>query len=693
MLNKINNHNMKKTLLVISAFFTMLFCNAQTYNFDQGVKAYNEGELEKALDYFGREIKDNPKAALSFFYRATIYNYQEQNSFALRDINNAIKYFTSKEKTLLSGAHKLRGDIYYKIENYEKTFEDYAKALKLSPTDPEIYIDRAQIYFELKQYSKAESDYRQALKIDESLVMPYAGLGRNYINQKNYTEAEKVLNQLIKLAPDYSAGYKFRARVYFEQNKYDEAIEDIFYGFLLDETDKGMRSLLISYSKKNYPLSFSKVNAQISSNPEKELWYFIRAQLFEGKYNYKSAISDYTKLMELTDIDYKANLLIYRAKCFSNAGMYEQSITDYSEAISIDSTNAYYYGNRGDAKRLMGNFNGAIEDFTKAIAIEPRESWFYYRRGWIEEGFLKNNEAGLNDYNEAISIDKNYAYTYLHRGRLYEFKLNKPIKAKEDYTSILSLDTIALEGGNCRQYALFHLGRTEDAIIWLNKIIEQYPTEGNYYDASCLYSLMNKPNEALANLKLAFENGYRDFNHLVKDDDLDNIRNLPEFKSLVAEWKNAFNESLDNDLVVKNEEPKVETQTVSIPMKVRGGGTYEVPCKINELKLNLIFDTGASDITISKTEAQFMLKNDYLSKNDITGTSSYMIANGDIEIGTTIIFRKVDFGGLILKNVKATVIENKDAPLLFGQSALSKYGKITIDNEKKIITITTKTGN
>ena len=307
---------MKKTLLLVTALFTMLFCNAQSYNFDQGVKAYNENNLEKAIDYFGREINDNPKAALALYYRAIIYNYQEQNSYALRDINNSIKYFPSKEKKLLAGAHRLRGDIYYKIENYDKTFEDYSAALKLSPTDPDIYVDRAQIYFELKQYSKAEADYRQALKIDESLVLPYAGLGRNYLNQKNYTEAEKVLNQLIKLAPDYTDGYKFRARVFYEQKKFDEAIEDIFYCFQLDETDKGVRALFITYSEKNYALSFSKVNAQISSHPEKEIWYFIRAQLFEGKYNYRAAISNYTKLMELTDNSYKSNLLYYRAKCY-----------------------------------------------------------------------------------------------------------------------------------------------------------------------------------------------------------------------------------------------------------------------------------------------------------------------------------------------------------------------------------------
>ena len=682
---------MKKTLLLIVSIFAFLFCNAQSYNFDQGVKAYNENDFEKALDYFGREINDNPKASLALYYRAIIYNFQDQNAYALRDINNSIKYMSAKEKILLAGAYRLRGDVYYKIEDYEKTFDDYAKALKLSPADPEIYIDRAQIYFNLNDLPKAEADYLHAIKMDESLVLPYAGLGRNYINQKNYSEAEKVLNKLIKLSPDYATGYKFRARAYFEQNKFDAAIEDIFYCFLLDETDNILRSVFLTYSQKNYGLAFSKVNGQISANPEKELWYFVRAKLFEGKYNLKAAISDYTKLMELTDIRYKANIFSYRAQCYSNAGMYAQSLADYTEAIAGDSSNAYYYGNRGDVKRLMGNYKDAIIDFTKAISLEPQEEWFYYRRGWIEEEFLNNNEAGLDDYNEAISINKDYAYTFLHRGRLYELKLNNPVKAKEDYSSILALDTVVLEKGSCRQYALFHLGRIDDAIAWSSKIVEQYPTEGNYYDAACLYALMKKPEVALAKLKLAFESGYRDFIHLADDDDLDNIKTLPEFKNLVAEWKKVFDESLKKDVVLKKEENTMLAQTVSIPMKVSGNGTYEVPCKINDLKLNLIFDTGASDITISKTEAEFMLKNDYLSKNDIIGTSSYMVANGDIDVGTTITFKKLDFGGLILKNVKATVIENKNAPLLFGQSALSKYGKITIDNEAKMITITTKT--
>jgi len=242
-------------------------------------------------------------------------------------------------------------------------------------------------------------------------------------------------------------------------------------------------------------------------------------------------------------------------------------------------------------------------------------------------------------------------------------------------------------GGNCRQYALFHLGRNEEAIAWVNKIIEQNPSDGNYYDAACLYSLMNKSKEAIQSMQLAFENGYRDFKHLSLDDDLDNIRNLDEFKKLIQEWKINFDESQKKEVNEKHVVTENKVKTVTIPMTPKGSGIYEVSCKVNDLRLNFIFDTGASDISISQTEALFMLKNGYLNSSDIGSNQRYMDANGDIEIGTKIILRQVEFGGLVLKNVSASVVNNKTAPLLFGQSALSKYGKIIIDNQKNTISI------
>ncbi|MBC7525280.1 MAG: hypothetical protein H7239_12685 [Flavobacterium sp.] len=46
----------------------------------------------------------------------------------------------------------------------------------------------------------------------------------------------------------------------------------------------------------------------------------------------------------------------------------------------------------------------------------------------------------------------------------------------------------------------------------------------------------------------------------------------------------------------------------------RKGGVSIVPCKVNKLNLSFVFDTGASDVTISMTEALFMLKNIFLKE-------------------------------------------------------------------------------
>ena len=125
----------------------------------------------------------------------------------------------------------------------------------------------------------------------------------------------------------------------------------------------------------------------------------------------------------------------------------------------------------------------------------------------------------------------------------------------------------------------------------------------------------------------------------------------------------------------------------TVRMRKMSGNTYLISCKVNGLPLDFIFDTGASSVTLSRKQAQFMLRNGYLSKADIVGSSSYQTASGDIATGMVIKLRKIEINGLILNNVEATVINSDSAPLLLGQSALSKLGKIQIDYRHSTLTI------
>jgi clan AA aspartic protease (TIGR02281 family) len=115
------------------------------------------------------------------------------------------------------------------------------------------------------------------------------------------------------------------------------------------------------------------------------------------------------------------------------------------------------------------------------------------------------------------------------------------------------------------------------------------------------------------------------------------------------------------------------------------GSIYTLPCSVNGLKLRFIFDTGASNVCISLSEATFMLKNGYLDTDDIIGSSSSIIADGSLVENTRIILREIEIGGLKLYNVNAVVMHNIEAPLLLGQSAIQKLGTVQLQGDELII--------
>jgi clan AA aspartic protease (TIGR02281 family) len=116
-------------------------------------------------------------------------------------------------------------------------------------------------------------------------------------------------------------------------------------------------------------------------------------------------------------------------------------------------------------------------------------------------------------------------------------------------------------------------------------------------------------------------------------------------------------------------------------------GVYLIPCSVNGLGLKFIFDTGASDVSISLTEAMFMLKNGYLTESDFIGTEEYQVATGEIHEGYTLNIRSIQVGGKKLENVKASVVKSSVAPLLLGQSAISQLGAFQFDYANNVLVI------
>jgi len=125
-----------------------------------------------------------------------------------------------------------------------------------------------------------------------------------------------------------------------------------------------------------------------------------------------------------------------------------------------------------------------------------------------------------------------------------------------------------------------------------------------------------------------------------------------------------------------------------VRLKRNYGGTYEVPVILNGvLKIDFILDSGASDISISPDVALTLLKTGTVRQSDFIGTQKYSFADGTTATSKVFYLREVEIGGFVMKNVKASISNSVNAPMLLGQSLLQQLGSITIDNDRSVLII------
>lgn len=650
-----------------------------SYNYSRGVEAINNNNAEEALDYLNKEINEHPDNGYAFAWIALVRNYNEEFGRALTAANVAVKKIPSKDKEYKAFAYGTRAQVYLNLEDTIQALKDYSQAINIVPDDDHFYNQRAQVYYEQGKYDLADKDYLKMISLKEGDVMGYMGIGRNANAQKRYEDAIKQFDYVVKLEPNYSSAYSFRAESYIGLKKYNEAIDDVISALGIDRDRKAFYELQ-ELADSAFEQTVAKLKVQKIKEPNEQSWDYDLGIVYERAAKYNKAIAYYKESLEKESNIITASRI---SSCYDDLGDYDKALEYCNQAIALDSVKTNYLYEKANILDNAGRTQEAIKTMSDYIANTPDEPAGYYQRGWFKD-HSGDIEGALEDYTMAITLQPNVAYAYLNRGVLYRLK-GENAKAESDFKQVVRLDSIP-EEAECSFYAYYYLGQKDKAIEILNTILDK-DKKGNCYDAACLYSVMGEKEKALSYLRQSLENGYRRFAHIKRDRDLNNIRNTEEFKVLMKEYEEKHLQEIAAD--ADGDDSAYELKVEEIPF-TKEGGVCKVKCTINGLPLHFIFDTGAADVSISSVEATFMAKNDFLSSSDIIGKQNYQTADGNITEGTIINLKDVKLGSLHLNNIKASVVRNQAAPLLLGQSVLSKLGKIEIDNTKKVLRITHK---
>lgn len=654
------------------------------YNLKKAYEVLNEEKDEaKALDLVNKQIRETPDNVDALVLRVRLLRRKKDFGQALRDINQALKVNKPKKTEMQNSTlHWWKAYIYRDMGDNQNAAASFKTAYELAQKDDKdnlqsISFDYAQSLYDLEDLAAADAIYRKMLALDEADQAAMIGLARNMVKREQYKEAIELLDKCQSFDADYAEIYRFKMQAYDKMGEVNKAIDAGLDWF--DKNDDASTTFIINVLKKrpNYAEASLKSRAKKSDKPFQ--WKAFLCQFYEATHKYAEAVRAYDDLE--AEFGHYDQINVYRSDCYSELGLNEVAIADISKAMEKEA-DWESLCRRGDYYRLAGDIDSAIADFSAAIEEIPDEGYAYYKRGWCYE-MKGDRQKALEDYNMGLEMTQDYPYLYLMRGELLLLEGNKA-EADADFEAVIQKDTLA-ENGSCRQYALHFLGRDKEAEEWMDKIIDSDPDDaGHYYDRACLYSRMGRLEESVAALRTSFEKGYRSFSHIRLDDDMDAVRDLPEFKALIEEYEAKHAAYLKEFELAM---PEKEETVTEIAVKRNSGGTFEIPCDINGLPLQMIFDTGASDVTISSVEANFMFKNGYLAEKDIKGKRYYQVANGQINEGTVITLREVKIGDAVLHNVDASVVKSQKAPLLLGQSAMERFGTITIDNQNNKLII------
>ena len=338
--------------------------------------------------------------------------------------------------------------------------------------------------------------------------------------------------------PDSGSLYLKRASILSENQLYSEAIDDLLHALTRKEQNKAVNGLA-QIAETNYELVVSKIvplfilnyNVETNNNLHFYSYWFAYVFLLSGHTNESIPFFDYLT-GEINDLGLNKKL----SQIHYDLGNFEKSAFYLNKILSDNPDDKWSRYNLGRAYYESGDTSEALFQMNELISLDSLSWYAYYYRGWININ-LKNYEDAIKDFTHSIDLNPSSAYNYLSRADSYAALGNKEM-AEADYKKVIELDSVPKEYDTAF-YGFLALGDTAKAVSAIDSALLY---NDQHFDAACLYGRMGDKEKALLYLRKAMDNGFYRFHHVSLDDDLDIIRDMPEYKDIIDKYKSIYNE-------------------------------------------------------------------------------------------------------------------------------------------------------
>jgi tetratricopeptide (TPR) repeat protein len=249
-------------------------------------------------------------------------------------------------------------------------------------------------------------------------------------------------------------------------------------------------------------------------------------------------------------------------------GHHQKAAADFDHTAILAPDRHETYLHRAVAFQNLKDYPAAIRDLNRALELGASKARVVAMRARVQE-MAGNKDAAKQDLDEVLKLEPTDELTWITRGLA---RLNAdPAGAIKDFDAALALSPRSLSALQNKAHVLSKLGRTNDAVVVLDRILELYPEyvkarsgrgmmrarAGNWAEAKAdaeetlrldgspaftyyvagIYAQLSRHDavhktEALRLLSAALRAGFG-HDYIETDKDLDPIRTTPEFRRVL----------------------------------------------------------------------------------------------------------------------------------------------------------------
>ncbi len=362
---------------------------------------------------------------------------------------------------------------------------------------------------QVEHWKNSKTLFQHTVEVTENNSVAHFNLGAALSKEENFTQALTHYTQALLLEPSNSKIYSNMGTALARTGKIDEAI-----------------------------IAFKKA---ILLSPDYADAYLNLANALAQTEDVDAAILNYQKALALASPTKIKNWVDQRLVFHNTIGIalvktsqLDKAIDHFKQAILLSPDDKDTRFNLANALVRNMEMDAAIEQYKKILSIDPNHIDAQSRLKKLS-AYQDEFETAKKRIEDQLAPNPDNPVLHYQLGRFYENR-GLPDKALESFRTAVDFNPVFWEA--LYRQALIHAGKKEydKSISLFKQVVSLQPENAAiYYNIACLYSIQNQKTDAVDWLQKAIDSGYRNWERIKNDPDLENLRQTSFYKQLINE--------------------------------------------------------------------------------------------------------------------------------------------------------------